>query len=75
MNLLEDITTDEYGTSFDLVAILAVLGFTVGMVLTVVACFVPIRFNLLEYGGGFSAMLASTSAAMRLKPPAQPPQC
>lgn len=75
MNLLKDITTDEYGTSFDTVSILAVIGFMVGMVLTVVACFVPIHFSLLEYGGGFSAMLASTAGAMRLKPAAQPPQC
>jgi len=77
MELLKDITTDEYGTAFDLVSIMACIGFVLGIVLYVVACFVPtFNFHLLEYAGGFSAMLASTSAAMRIKPPAQPPpQC
>ena len=74
MRLLDDITTDEYGISFDLVAVLATIGFTIGIVLYVIACFYPIKFSLLEFAGGYSAMLASTAAALRLKPAAQPPQ-
>lgn len=73
MNLLKDITTDEYGTAFDLVSVLALAGFVIGMALFVISCFKPINFHLFEYAGGFSTMLVTTTAAMRVKPPAQPP--
>jgi hypothetical protein len=73
MGLFRDITTDEYGTAYDLVALLATAGYAGGLVLFIISCFYPIKFNLLEYAGGYSAMIASTAAAMRLKPAAQPP--
>ena len=75
MRLLQDITTDEYGTAYDLVSIMAFVGFVLGLGLYTIGCFTPaIKFSLLEYAGGFSSMIAATSAAMRIKPAARPPE-
>ena len=70
MTLLHDITTDEYGQSYDLVSIEACLGFAIGMVLYVVHCFIKIDFSIMEYAGGFAMMLTATATAARVKPPA-----
>lgn len=72
MSLLRDISTDEYGQSYDLVSIEACIGFAIGIVLFVVKCFVKIDFNFMEYAGGFATLLAATATAARIKPPAIP---
>lgn len=72
MSLLRDLLTDEYGQSYDLVSVMACVGFAVGIVLYVVFCFTSIKFSMMEYSAGFSMMVTATATAARVKPAAVP---
>lgn len=72
MSILRDLTTDEYGQSYDLVSIEACIGFAVGLTMYVISCFVHIHFSLIEYSGGFATLVTTTAAAARIKPRAVP---
>lgn len=77
IKLLMDLTTDEYGKDFDVVNFEATLSFFLGVGMFVLNALHPAwfpGFDLLRYAGGVSALLTATSAAQRIKPPAQPPQ-
>jgi hypothetical protein len=70
--LLRDLLTDEYGQSYDLISVLACIGYALGIALYTIKCFHHIEFSMIEYGGGFSTLLAATAAARRIQPPAIP---
>lgn len=74
MPQLKDLVTDEFGTSYNLIAVGGCFGFALGLILYTIHCWVPIAFNLMEYAGGYASMLAATAAALRIQPPALPPQ-
>lgn len=75
--VLMDMTTDEYGVDYDIVNVEATFSFFLGILLFVVSQVCPgwlPDYSLISYAGGVSALLAATSAAQRIKPPALPPK-
>lgn len=74
MPRLNDLITDEFGSSYNIIAVGGCIGFLLGMVLFTIGCFYPIKFNLLEYAAGYASLMGATAAALRIQPPAVPPQ-
>lgn len=72
MPKINDLVTDEYGQSYDLIEVEACLGFGLGMLLYTIKCFHHIEFDMTTFAGGLSIMITATAASRRIKPPAQP---
>ena len=69
----KDCTTDEYGKDYDTICTVAVVMVLVGLSLEIASFVTGKPFDMVTYAAGCSALLAVLTAALRYKPPAQPP--
>lgn len=74
MPQLNDLITDEFGNSYNIIAVGGCVGFSLGLVLFTISCFHHIEFNLLEYAAGYASLMGATAGALRIQPPALPPK-
>ncbi len=71
--VLKDATTDEYGSSYDLVAICALIGFIAWVIYEGVSFFSGKTFDGVTYGVAFGGVMTVVTGALKFKPKAIPP--